>query len=61
VDSDLSRYEVAVAAVRRNQELIERLEGEPPSPKRDAALALLRELQVQAINRLGEIGPTALS
>lgn len=59
--SDLSRYEVAVAAVQRNQELIEQLEGEPPSPKRDAALARLRELQVQAINRLGEIGPTALS
>lgn len=61
MDSAERRYEVAVAAVERNRELIDRLEREPPSAKRDAALSRLRELQVQAINRLGEIGPTALS
>jgi hypothetical protein len=61
VDDPATTYEAVVAAVQRNKEIIEELEREPPSPKRDAALARLRELQAQAINRLGELGPTALS
>ena len=61
MDDPTSTYENAVVAVHRNQELIEQLEHEPPSPKRDAAITRLRDIQAQAILRLGDIGPTTLS
>lgn len=52
---DRTSYELILAAIERARRLLETLEAQPASPKRDAALTLLRERQAAAILRLNEI------
>jgi hypothetical protein len=45
-----------VEAVWQTRLLVEELEEQPPSPKRDQALLRLRELLGDAIRQLGNLG-----
>ena len=48
-------YGRLLRAVERSRATIERLEGEPPSPKRESALELIRHRHGQALQRLSEL------
>jgi len=49
-------YAALVAAVDDALALVAALEARPASPKRDVALAILREELGDAIRRLGDVG-----